>query len=194
MKFSGSNINFFGLTLNGHEPITPRTRNLLTKHGLSVKQEGRLITIESRQGYFSSNEFSVDAQIFVDQKSNVDSVYYNLLSITRNYLSKSGLTNDERASFQRLQDALNYGYKATKHDAVSSFVEALSHERYRLNDQNSWQRFLYDVISILTVVPALIRSLVSYSNYGSFQFWLPDSQQALNGMESSLSSYIKPSR
>jgi len=112
----------------------------------------------------------------------IDTSYSNLQTLTIFYLNE----NEDRYPskkyyFHCLNDILEEYPTKSKHECIIEFKEKLNtfdREMLFAHRTDAWKRYLYNCISILSIVPAIVRMGISYSNYGTLQFWKPKGQQA----------------
>ncbi|HVY53450.1 MAG TPA: hypothetical protein VHA13_02910 [Gammaproteobacteria bacterium] len=188
---TGRRLHLYGINLSADEEISPRTEKFFSSHGLSIKNEYGQLSLKCKPGNEEASFRFSEAEEFAEKRSNVAPVYANLLNITAHYLRKSNLDADKQKIFQRLNECLDLCGQ-TKYQAVVKFADELKGVDQNLLSKHrtaEWKRFLYNVVSILMVIPALARSLYGYSQYGSFAFWAPDSKKALDGAQATLKTF-----
>lgn len=112
-------------------------------------------------------------------------IYEKLIKLTNRYLDKSNGDPLKRLMIEQLKSHLEIHEKSTKYQCILAFKNALKTIDNHLVKHHrtvAWERYLYNVFSLLTVIPGLIRAYNSFSQYGTLQFWKPTSQQSIECM------------
>lgn len=113
-------------------------------------------------------------------------VYRQILQLTQEYCEahleqkdSGGVLDKKNKIFVQLKDVLQNTNK-TKNKRLEDFVRILQHEDPKMLSQHrtdAWKRYLSNVFSFLTVLPAIGRACRSYYKYDTVRFWKPESEQ-----------------
>ncbi len=112
----------------------------------------------------------------------VEITHAKLKELTNGYLNKNEVHPSKRPIFETLKQALENPDEQSKHKRLTAFkniVNAQNREMLFSHRTEAWKRYSYNVFSVLTIIPALVRAKDSYSKYGTLQFWKPEAQKAM---------------
>lgn len=130
----------------------------------------------------------------------IESVYKKLVKLTDHYLEKKDLDPHKKSRFEELQAALKSPAhvstveKIKNYNGVLEKIENAEKHKPLMNQHrtNIWTRYLYNALSILTLLPMVIRASLSQYHYGSLVFWKPESKKAIESARETLDQ-IAPS-
>jgi len=137
---------------------------------------------------------------FQNDIAKVEKTYKRLLGFTNEYLQEScfnatgnpTLLAVKRTLFTEVQGLLQTSITGIltlqeKHTAlqrVTTYLSELATHQDFTSHRTDWRiRYLYNALSIITVLPAVARICSSRYYYGSFQFWKPNSLKVFETMQ-----------
>lgn len=159
------------------------------------------ISKEQKEQIKDQKAYNKEISVFVSEQQQISKVYNKLLSITEEYLKKSKINLSKKPIFQTLKETLedkgeNQTSMASK---IQNFTQKLS--QYDNNESlitqhstETWKRYVLNVMSILTVLPAFALACRSYAQYGTVQFWKPDSEKAFISAKEQAQKVLKLSQ
>lgn len=113
------------------------------------------------------------------------SITERLLKITELYLTKNKRDPTKNKIFSDLKAILD-NRDLSLFDRIkelNSKIGTIHQNNINLHRDPTWQRYLINVLSILSIFPAIVRSIISYNQYGTAKFWQPESKQAVNAIK-----------
>jgi hypothetical protein len=116
--------------------------------------------------------------------TDIDKLFTKIQRMTEEYIEDhhelNAETNNKMFFFTNtLKNALS-NENETKRYRLKKFVQILQKEDQNILNQHrtdAWKRYLVDVLSVLTVLPGLVRTAHSYYKYSTVQFWKPTSEK-----------------
>ncbi|MFC3908389.1 hypothetical protein ACFORL_04775 [Legionella dresdenensis] len=176
---TGSTISFFNYTWSSGHSISSRNGYItIGKNNKTYTFLGNNVKIHGDRWFVDNREVTpLDSE---EIKRYIPTLHSRLLALTSQYLSKKDITLNKRHLFQTLKNTLDNSGGGTFYQRIVAFKDALESADQQLISQHrtdTWLRYFYNAISLLTIIPALVRAKNSYTQYGTLQFWKPDSLQ-----------------
>lgn len=130
------------------------------------------------------NELPKEQAIDGIDVETVKKTHSKISKITAQYIKNHRAPGNEmldhkKKVFKKLADALS-NLNETKYKRLENFVKILQDEDKNILNQHrtaSWKRYISNVLSFLTILPAIYRALHSYYKYSTAQFWKPESEK-----------------
>lgn len=170
---------------------------------ITIKRGSDTFTYHGNNAQIKGNRWFIDGvEVKISDsdelKNNVvelgDVVYEKLVRLTNNYLDKKDLSPAKQALFQHLKAVLEGTGQLSKYQRICAFKEALQiadKNLVALHRTDTWKRYLYNAFSLLTLLPAFIRAVNSYSQHGTLQFWKPTSQKTIECCTNEIENWSK---
>lgn len=130
-----------------------------------------------------------DSEEYKISLNTIAEVYDKLVQVVNEYLSKSGTDRFKHHLFTSLLSTLENPPEKSKYDRIMAFKNAINTADQCLikkHRNSKWILFLYNIFSVLTLIPAVIRAGISYQKFGTFQFWKPESEKVIGFAKSQI--------
>lgn len=118
------------------------------------------------------------------QAAAIEQTHNKLVTLTREYANACDPLSEKYPFSRQLSNILNRADNtpAAKYQSMIEFNTTMQRENIiaiiNTHRTAAWARYVYNAISILTVIPALVRTYNSYAKYNTLQFWQPESKKA----------------
>lgn len=120
-------------------------------------------------------------EVKVKLAETIEITYDKLINLTNCYLNKSDIDTSKRESLENLKAILEKHPQQSKHESIIEFknkLNTINREMLFAHRTDAWKRYVYNVFSVVTIIPAIVRMCDSFSKYSTLQFWKPESERA----------------
>lgn len=163
---------------------------LLSSHTPSKQPGGYNASFQETYDDYEEEEKSTPPTGENSNHKMVNEVHKKLLDLCRDYL-KDNRGQIKKCIFDMFTEALtkninnpNVEMSTVKLKNINMFELLLSKEDNRLREHRTpaWERFVYNCLSLITLIPLIVRAASSYYHYHTLCFWKPASERVVTEM------------